>query len=149
MATTNSVARADDYLFTHAHHHAPWSNRLKCSTMATKPPCMSAVVQASDTLNLNSFNFLLRPPEPLCAVVKTCNIARLQLHNSATPNPLPAAAPWQDAVLLIQLMYEGFILCLLMCACHEMLPISSVLSPFNSSSHFLFQIAVTVNSEAQ
>lgn len=151
MAITNSVARADDYLFTHAHHHAPWGNRLKCSTMVTKPPCMSAVVQAGGTLKLNNFNFLHRPPEPLFAVVKTCNIARLQLLNSTTPNPSPAAAPWQDAVLLIQLMYEGFILCLLMCACHEMLSISSVLPPLNSSSHFLFQtqIAVTVNSEAQ
>lgn len=62
---------------------------------------MSAVVQAGGMLNLNYFNFPLSPPEPLSAVVQTCNIARLQLHNSTTPNPLLAAGPWQDAVLLI------------------------------------------------
>lgn len=112
MAITNNVARVDDYLFTHAHHHAPLCNRLKCSTMVTKPPCMSAVVQSGGKMNLNNFSFSLCPSEPLSAVVKTCNIARLQLHNSTTQNPLPAAAPWQnlfftvygqDTVLLIQL----------------------------------------------
>lgn len=96
MAITNSKARADDYLFTHAHHHAPRWNRLKCSTMVTKPPYMSAVVQAGGTLHLNNFNCPLSPPEPLSAVAQTCNIARLQLHNSTTPNPLLAAGPWQD-----------------------------------------------------
>lgn len=134
VAITNSKARVDDYLFTHAHRHAPWCNRSKCSTMVTKPPCTSAAVQAGGTLNMNNFNSPLSPPEPLSAVVKTCNSARLQLYNSTTPNPLPAAGPWQDAVLLIQLMYEGFTLCLLMCARHEMPSVSSARSPLNSSS---------------
>ena len=107
--------------------HAPWCNRLKCTTTATKPPRMSSVVQAGGTPNFNDVNLSpplphlslslsLSPPEPLFAVVQTCNAARLQLHNSSIPNPSPAAGPWQDAVLLIWLMYEGFILCVFMFA---------------------------------
>lgn len=42
--------------------HAPWCNRLKCTTTATKPPRMSAVVQAGGTPNFNDVN--LSPPLP-------------------------------------------------------------------------------------
>lgn len=107
VVIANSEARVDDYLFTHAHHHAVCCNILK-------PPCMSAVVQGGGTLNFSCLNFPLSPPQPLFVVVHTCKI--IQLCNTTTLNPLPAAGPWQDAVLPIQLMYESVILCLLVCA---------------------------------
>lgn len=77
-----------------------WQSHLAC-LLSCKP-----------ALNFNNFTFNLSPPESLSAVVQTCNIAQLQLHNSATSNPLPVAGPWQNAVSLIQLIYKGFILCL-------------------------------------
>lgn len=77
VATANSEAGADDYLFTHAHRRD--RGALTCSAVATEPLRASA----GCALHFRDFNFPLRLAEPLLVPHRYNYITRVSWWCSA------------------------------------------------------------------
>lgn len=73
VAITNSEARADDYLFTHARRLAPWCKRLKMfiSGHGAIPACPPSR-RAGGAVSSDGFSSLLSLP-PAGAIICSCS----------------------------------------------------------------------------